>query len=182
MKALLDFVPLVVFFVLAKMESIFIATQGLLIASVAVYSLHFILQKGRLEKSQWITLLLTLAFGGLTLYLHDDIWLRWKSPIINWIFGTAFLVSPIVGKNPIPLAKRFLGSVFDLTESYWKRLNLAWAIFFFILGGLHLIFAFVYPALWIDFKVFGSTAIMIIFMIAQFVVLRGHLKNPEKQN
>ena len=182
MKALLDFVPLVVFFVLAKMETIFIATQGLLIASVAVYSLHFILQKGRLEKSQWITLLLTLAFGGLTLYLHDDIWLRWKSPIINWIFGTAFLVSPLVGKNPIPLAKRFLASMFELTESAWKKLNLAWAVFFYILGCLHLVFAFVYPALWIDFKVFGSTAIMILFMIGQFVLLRSHFKNPEKQN
>jgi len=182
MKVLLDFVPLAAFFYLAKTESIFIATQGLIIASVAVYSLHFILQKGRLEKSQWITLLLTLAFGGMTLYLHDDVWLRWKSPIINWIFGTAFLLSPMVGKNPIPLAKRFLDSVFELTESSWKKLNLAWAAFFFILGGLHLVFAFVYPVLWINFKVFGSTAIMLLFMIGQFVLLRNYLKSAEKQN
>ncbi|MBC7750627.1 MAG: septation protein IspZ [Candidatus Saccharibacteria bacterium] len=200
MKALLDFVPLAAFFVLAKKPvvldiaqghltitpattgAIFIATQGLLIASVIVYALHFILQKGRLEKSQWITLLLTLAFCGLTLYLHDDIWLRWKSSIINWTFGTAFLISPIVGEHPIPLAKRFLASVFELTESNWKKLNLAWAAFFFILGSLHLAFAFAFPALWIDFKVFGSTAIMIVFMIGQFVLLRSHLKNPEKQS
>lgn len=182
MKALLDFVPLVVFFVLAKMKTIFIATQGLLIASVAVYSLHFILQRGRLEKSQWITLLLTLAFGGLTLYLHDDIWLRWKSPIINWIFATAFLISPMVGKNPIPLAERFLEPVFELTHSNWKKLNLAWATFFLVLGGLHLVFAFVFPKLWIDFKVFGSTAIMLLFMAGQFVLLRNHLKSAENQN
>jgi intracellular septation protein len=182
MKALLDFVPLVVFFFLAKTQTIFIATQGLLIASVAIYSLHFILQKGRLEKSQWITLLLTLAFGGMTLYLHDDMWLRWKSPIINWIFATAFLVSPLIGKERIPLVKRFLASVFELTESAWKKLNLAWAVFFIILGGLHLLFAFVFPQYWINFKVFGGTAIMIIFMIGQFVLLRSHLKNPEKQS
>lgn len=182
MKALLDFVPLVAFFYLAKTESIFIATQGLIIASVVVYGLHFILQKWRLEKSQWITLLLTLAFGGMTLYLHDDVWLRWKSPIINWIFGTAFLLSPMIGKHPIPLAKRFLESVFELTDLGWKKLNLSWAAFFFILGGLHLLFAFTFPALWIDFKVFGGTAIMIAFMVGQFVLLRNNLKSAEKQN
>lgn len=182
MKALLDFVPLVVFFALAKTKTIFIATQGLLIASLAIYSLHFILQKGRLEKSQWITLVLTLAFGGMTLYLHDDMWLRWKSPIINWVFATAFLVSPIIGKNPIPLVQRFLAPVFELTESAWKKLNLTWAIFFIILGALHLVFAFVFPQYWINFKVFGGTAIMIVFMIGQFVLLRDHLKKPENQN
>jgi intracellular septation protein len=200
MKALLDFVPLGVFFILAKKPvvvdiveghltispattgAIFIATQGLLIASVLVYALHFILQRGRLEKSQWITLLLTLAFCGMTLYLHDDVWLRWKSSVINWIFGTAFLISPMVGKHPIPLAKRFLGSVFELPESKWKKLNLAWATFFYALGTLHLVFAFVYPAHWIDFKVFGSTAIMIVFMIGQFIILRSHLKSAENQS
>ena len=200
MKALLDFVPLAVFFVLAKNPvvvdvaqghltvtpattgAIFIATQGLLIASVLIYALHFILQRGRLEKSQWITLLLTLAFCGMTLYLHDDVWLRWKSTIINWIFGTAFLLSPIVGRNPIPLAQRFLASVFELTESSWKKLNLAWATFFYCLGTLHLVFAFAFPTLWIDFKVFGSTAIMLVFMIGQFVLLRNSLKSAEKPN
>ncbi|WP_410211961.1 septation protein IspZ [Aquirhabdus sp.] len=182
MKALLDFVPLVVFFFLAKTQTIFVATQGLIIASVVIYGLHFALQKGRLEKGQWITLLLTLAFGGLTLYLRDDMWLRWKSPIINWIFGTAFLLSPIVGKNPIPLVQRFLDQVFELSSTAWKKLNLTWAVFFYFLGTLHLIFAFTFPKFWIDFKVFGGTAIMIIFMVGQFILLRKHLKTPENQN
>ena len=179
MKALLDFVPLVVFFFLAKTQSIFIATQGLIIASIIIYSLHFTLQKWRLEKQQWITLLLTLAFGGLTLYLHDDYWLRWKSTIINWIFGVAFLLSPMVGKPPTPLVKRFLQSALDLSDRAWQKLNLTWAAFFFALGGLHLVFAFVFPAYWINFKVFGGTAIMIVFMIGQFIVLRHHFKTPE---
>jgi len=179
MKALLDFIPLVVFFGLAKMQTIFIATQGLIIASLIVYSLHFILQKGKLEKSQWITLILTLAFGGLTLYLHDDIWLRWKSPIINWIFGTAFLISPLVGKERLPLVQRLLSHVLDLSDALWRRLNWIWALFFFVLGFLHLIFAFIFPAWWIDFKAFGGTAIIMVFMIGQFVLLRHHLKAPE---
>jgi intracellular septation protein len=182
MKALLDFLPLVVFFYLAKTDTIFMATQGLLIASVAVYALHFVLQKGRLEKSQWITFLLTLAFGGLTLYLHDDLWLRWKSPIINWIFATAFLVSPMIGKNPIPLVQRFLEPIFELTVSHWKILNAAWAVFFIVLGALHLVFAFVFPVYWVDFKVFGSTAIMMSFIIGQFIFLRKYIKKPESQN
>lgn len=183
MKALLDFVPLVVFLILAKTmpkaEAIFIATQGLIIASVIIYSLHFILQKWRLEKQQWVTLILTLAFGGLTLYFHDDAWVRWKATAIYWFFGSAFLLSPMFGKTPIPLAKRFLDSALELSDKAWKKLNLIWAGFFYALGGLQLYVAFTFPDYWVDFKVFGCSGILIAFMIGQFVILRHHFKTPE---
>lgn len=180
MKALLDFIPLIVFFVLAKQQNIFMATQGLMLSSVLVYGLHFFLQKGKLEKSQWITLVLTIAFGGLTLVLHDDVYLRWKSPVINWIFASAFVISPLIGKPPQPLIQRLLGPVFDLSPQGWFRLNLVWAAFFAALGGLHLLFAFVFPQWWIDFKVMGGTAIMITFIVLNFVALRKHLKQPDQ--
>lgn len=179
MKALLDFVPLVLFFYFAKTSGIFVGTQALLISSVVVYGVFFVMQKGRLEKSQWITFLLTVAFGSLTLLLHDDVWLRWKSPIINWIFGTAMLLSNVLRFNnepAKPIPQRMLHQVFDLSPRGWTRLSWAWAAYFYVLGVVHLLFAFVWPALWLDFKLFGSMGITVIFLVINVLALRQYMR------
>jgi len=116
MKAFLDFIPLLVFFYLFKTQDVFVATQGLLLSTTAVYALHFGMQKGKLEKAQWITLFLTIGFGALTLMLHDDIYIRWKSTVINWLFGFVFIAGNYftLGKGePKALTERLLGSVFE---------------------------------------------------------------------
>lgn len=186
MKALLDFVPLVIFFILALTKDIFIATKALLITSAIIYSIHFVMQKWRLEKVQLITLSLTFALGGLTLLLHNDEWLRWKAPVLYWVFATAFLLSPFIGKKPIPLVKRMLGHVLELTDKIWKRLNLIWAAFFYLLGIINLIAAFTFavsfPKLWIYMKVPGSMAIMMIFLAGQLFVLKDYFKDTESPN
>jgi intracellular septation protein len=179
MKALLDFVPLVLFFYFAKANGIFVATQALLISSLVVYGIFFVLQKGRLEKSQWITFLLTVAFGSMTLLLHDDTWLRWKSPVINWIFGTAMILSNVLrfgGEPAKPIPQRMLHQVFELSTRGWQRLSLAWAVYFYVLGGVHLLFAFVWPALWIDFKVFGSMGITLAFLVVNMLALKQYMR------
>lgn len=178
MKALLDFIPLVLFFYFAKTQDIFTATQALVLSMTAVYFLHFVLQKGRLEKVQWITLFATLGFCSLTLLLHDDVWLRWKSTVINWIFALVFIGGNYLGKPPKPIAERLLSQAFNLSASGWQRLSWVWAGFFLLLGGLHLLFAFVLPEWWIDFKVFGSMGITIVFLILNFVFLKNFLKKP----
>lgn len=179
MKALLDFIPLVIFFVVAKQQDILTATQWLLISTTAVYAIHFALQKWKLEKSQWITFIMTIAFGCVTLMLHDVTYIKWKSPIINWLFGIIFLISPFFGKPPKPLVERFLGAIFSLSAKAWRRLNYVWAFFFLSLGTLHALFAFIWYEMWLEFKVFGGAALMMIFIIMQFVVLRKHLKTPQ---
>jgi intracellular septation protein len=182
MKALLDFIPLILFFYFFKTEGVFPATQVLLISTTVVYFLHFVLQKGKLEKVQWITLFATIGFGGLTLLLHDDFWLRWKSTVINWIFALIFIagnVIPIGGKPHKTITERLLGQAFDLTHDAWVRLGWVWAGFFFVLGSLHLFFAFVLPDWWVDFKVFGSLGITMLFLIMNFVFLNKHLRKPD---
>ncbi|XID74386.1 septation protein IspZ [Alkanindiges sp. WGS2144] len=179
MKALLDFIPLVIFFVLFKQQGIWEATKALLIATTVIHAIHFVLQKWRLERMQWITLIATLAFGCVTLLLHDDIYIRAKSTVINWIFAIVLLASPFVGKDKIPLIQRGFQSAFDLSRAGWMRLNYIWVLFFFLLGLLHGIFAFIWYEQWIEFKVFGGTAIMLVFIIGNFVALRKHFKHPE---
>ena len=179
MKAFLDLIPLLVFFYLFKTEDVFVATQGLLLSTTAVYALHFGMQTGKLEKAQWITLFLTVGFGALTLLLHDDIFIRWKSTPFNWLFGVIFIIGNYInfGKGePKALTERMLGSVFEMSHAQWQKLAWVWAAYFFILGGVHLYFAFILPEYWIDFKVFGSMAITLAFFVGNFVFLRKFMK------
>ena len=104
MKALLDFIPLIAFFIAARYSGILAAAGALLVATLIVYAIHFIRQKGKFDKQQWVVLLLTILFCGGTLLLRDDIYLRWKSPIINGVFALTLLISAAINK---PFVQRY---------------------------------------------------------------------------
>lgn len=175
MKALLDFIPLIAFFIAARQSGILAAAGALLITTIAVYAIHFVRQKGKFDKQQWVVLLLTILFCGGTLLLRDDIYLRWKSPIINGIFAFTLFVSAAINK---PLMQLAMKEVFTLTLSGWKKLTVAWALFFAFMGVLHYITAFMMSdEAWINFKTYGWIPIMLVFVFVQFMVLKKHL-NP----
>jgi intracellular septation protein len=176
MKAFLDFIPLIAFFIGAKKFGILAGAAALLVATLIVYSIHLIKQKGKLDKQQWVTLVLTVFFCGLTLLLKDDIFLKWKSTVINGIFAVALIISVFINK---PLLKLAMKTVFTLTPSGWNKLTLAWAAYFILMAGLQYYFAFyTSEQTWIDFKSYGWIPVMLVFMIGQFVVLKNHI-NPE---
>jgi len=175
MKALLDFIPLIAFFIAARHSGILAAAGALLIATIVIYAIHFVRQKGKFDKQQWVVLLLTILFCGGTLLLRDDIYLRWKSPIINGIFAFTLFVSAAINK---PLMQLAMKEVFTLTLSGWKKLTFAWALFFAFMGVLHYITAFMMSdEAWINFKTYGWIPIMLVFVVVQFVILKKHL-NP----
>jgi len=176
MKALLDFIPLLAFFYVAKTQGILAGAGAILIATVAVAVIHLITQKGRLTKQQAITLVLTVVFCGLTLLFHDDIYLKWKSTVINGIFAVALLISVLIGR---PLLEMAMKSVFNLTHSGWNKLTLAWVGYFVLMAGLQYYFAFyTSEQTWINFKTYGWLPFMLVFMVSQFVILKSHI-NPE---
>ena len=137
MKALLDFVPLIIFFYLYKTvdpkdtehpllqligsaggidnNNILVATTGLIISMLVVYGALFVIQKFRLDKQQWIVLFMTVIFGGVTLMLSDDFYIRLKAVLLNIIFACAFLLSPYVMKDKKLLIQRLFGPIFNLT-------------------------------------------------------------------
>lgn len=182
MKALLDFIPLIVFFVLANQKNdILLATQGLLIAVVAVTLLQLILQKGKLLKSQWIVLGLTLVFGGLTLLFHDDVYIRWKSTVINLVFAAALVGSLFIGQKS--LGERLLEPIFQLDRAGWRKVTLSIAGYFIVMALLHYLFAFV-PALmpyWVSFKTFGGMIINIAAIALLFASLRHNIRPELRQ-
>ena len=176
MKALLDFIPLIAFFIAAKQYGILAGAAALLAATIAVYVFHLINQKGKLDKQQWITLVLTIFFCGLTLILKDDIFIKWKSTVINGIFAIALIISVIVNR---PLLQMAMKSVFRLTTSGWNKLTLAWSGYFILMAALQYYFAFyTSEQTWINFKTYGWIPFMLVFMVGQFVILKNHL-NPE---
>lgn len=179
MKAFLDFIPLLAFFFAARQYGILAAAAALLVATVIVYAVHLIRQQGKLDKQQWVVLVLTIVFCGISLLLHDDVYLRWKSPIINAVFAVALFVSVALGK---PLIKLAMKEVFNLPLSGWNKLTMAWGGFFAMMAVLHYVTAFMMSdAAWINFKTYGWIPIMLVFMIAQFVLLKDHI-NPELSN
>ena len=101
--------------------------------------------------------------------------MRWKSPIINGVFALTLLVSAAINK---PLIKLAMKDVFLLTMSGWKKLTVAWALFFAMMAVLHYITAFTMSdEAWINFKTYGWIPIMLVFVVAQFLLLKKHL-NP----
>lgn len=203
MKALLDFVPLIIFFYLYKTvdpkdtnhqllqligsaggvdnNHILVATTGLIISMLVVYGALFIMQKFRLDKQQWIVLFMTVIFGGVTLMLSDDFYIRLKAAILNIVFAGAFLLSPWFSKDRKPLIQRLFGPVFNLTEAGWKNLNYVWAAMFAIMSFLHVFFAFLFMdgKYWGEFTAFGDMIVMFSFIIVQFIVLRKYFKTSE---
>ncbi len=193
-KQLLDFIPLILFFIVFKLEprdvelagqvfslgGIFSATAVLIITSVVVYGSLFIINR-RLEKGQWLTLLGCLFFGGLTLAFHSETFLKWKAPVVNWLFALGFAGSHFIGQQP--LIKRIMGHAVNLPDRIWTQLNIAWVIFFIIAGSANLFVAFTYHEIWVDFKVFGSLTMTVLFLIGQGLFLAKHMKDlPEKPN
>ena len=201
MKALLDFVPLIIFFYLYKTvepndtqqpllqligsaggvdnNNILVATTGLILSMLVVYGVMFVMQKFRLDKQQWIVLFMTVIFGGVTLILSDDFYIRLKAVLLNLVFAGAFLLSPFFMKDRRPLIQRLFGPVFDLSAQAWMKLNYAWAAMFALMSFLHCFFAYIFldGKYWGEFTAFGDMIVMFSFIIAQFILLRKYFKS-----
>lgn len=187
-KQFIDFIPLILFFIVFKLEprnvelagqvfsvgGIFSATAVLIISSLVVYGSLFAVQR-RLEKGQWLTLVGCLFFGGLTLAFHSETFLKWKAPVVNWLFALGFAGSHFIGKQP--LIKRIMGHAVSLPDAIWTKLNIAWVLFFITLGATNLFVAFTFHEIWVDFKVFGSLSMTVLFLIGQGMFLARHMQD-----
>lgn len=140
MKLLIDFFPIILFFVAYKLSGIYVATITAIIASLAqVAWLRW--RHGRFEKMPLITLALIALFGGLTLMLRDPIFVMWKPTIVNWLFAVAFLGGSLIGKRP--LVERMMGQAISVPARIWRRLNWAWVGFFLVSGLVNLFVVYI---------------------------------------
>ncbi|HGJ5876353.1 MAG TPA: septation protein A [Arsenophonus sp.] len=178
MRQLLDFIPLIVFFIVYKKVDIFYASGALMIATVLSMLANYLIYK-KIEKSSLITLVIVIIFGGLTLIFHSDLFIKWKVTVIYAIFSLALLVSQFFTQKP--LIQRMLGKEIYLANEVWSKLNLSWAIFFAICALVNIYVAFWLPQdVWVNFKVFGLTAVTLIFTILSMVYIYKHLAKEQK--
>jgi len=175
MLQLLEWSPLIVFFVVFKLYGIYYATASLMVTTVALLSGHK-LATGRYKKMHIVTAAVVLILGTATLVLHDKRFIQWKPTILLGFAAVAFLASSFVGRRP--LARRALESVFseplDLTRRAWTVINLAWTAWFALLAAANIYIAQNFAeGVWVNFKVFGISIAMVIFMIPQVIWLNG---------
>lgn len=178
MKQLLDFFPLMVFFVCYKLYDIYVASGALIAATAAALVLTW-LKYRRVEKMTLITFIMVAIFGTLTLVFHNDLFIKWKVTVIYTLFALALLLSQWVLKKP--LIQRMLGKELQLQDHVWSRLNSAWALFFLACGLANLYVAFWLPqSVWVDFKVFGLTALTLVFTLLSGVYIYRNMSEDQK--
>ena len=170
MKLLVDFLPIVIFFIVYKMTGDLILATAVLIPATMLQMGYTWLTTKKVEKMQLVTLILVVVLGGLTVALQDGQFIKWKPTIVNWLFGLVFLGSQFIGKKPV--VQRLMGKSMELPSRIWRQLNLAWVIFFAAMGGINLYVAFNYSeSTWVDFKLFGMLGLTFVFILAQGVYM-----------
>jgi len=169
MQQILDFAPLVVFVVAYYLKGIYVATAALMIAMLLLLVVDKLLLR-RVPTMHWVSALLVLLFGAATLLLHDQRFIQWKPTIFFWLVSVALLGSRWIGDRPLVerMLAPALGADARLPRATWQHINLLWVGFYAVLGVLNLIVAFKAPErTWVNFKVFGLTALTFVFIAAQ---------------
>lgn len=170
MKLLVDFLPIVIFFVVYKMTNDLILATAILIPATMLQMGYTWLTTKKIEKMQLVTLIMVVVLGGLTVALQDGQFIKWKPTIVNWLFGLAFLGSQFIGKKPV--VQRLMEKGIQLPGRIWRQLNFAWFVFFAVMGSLNLYVAFNYSeATWVDFKFFGMLGLTFVFILAQGIYM-----------
>ncbi|HEY4079584.1 MAG TPA: septation protein A [Burkholderiaceae bacterium] len=202
MKLLLDFLPLLLFFVTFKYADshqdwaavfasehfgylvaggkvgaeeapVLLATLVVMVATLA-QALIIKLRGHKIDLMLWISLGLVVTLGSATIYFHDETFIKWKPTGMYWASALVFWASAAFwGKN---LIKAMLGDELPLPDAVWTVLNRSWVVFFGAMGVLNLYVAYHYSrSTWVDFKAFGSTGLIVLFTIGQGLYLNKHL-------
>ncbi len=206
-KLLFDLFPVIVFFVAYKIGDAnaeatraFMADIGLpqpgaagdkpgiyfatLVAIVASFGqIAWVKLRGQtVETMLWVSVVLIAVFGGATLWLHDEAFIKWKPTVLYWLFAVILFGAAAFGRN---LIRSLMGGQMELPDIAWSRLNASWGAFFAFMGLANLIVAFNFSTdAWVNFKLFGSLGLMLVFVIGQSMMLTRYLDKAdlEKEN
>lgn len=182
MKLLFDLFPVILFFAAYKLADIYVAT-GVAIAATFAQIVWVWFRHRKVDTMLWVSLGLIVVLGGMTLLFRDETFIKWKPTVLYWVFAGVLLASAtLFGKNLIRIMMS--AAQIDAPDHVWGRLNLAWAVFFGFMGAANLYIAQNFPTdTWVNFKLFGSMGLMLVFILAQGFWLSRHMPDDEhKEN
>jgi intracellular septation protein len=177
LKLALEMGPLVVFFLANQRAGIFIATGVFMAAVLISLAVSYALTR-HLPIMPMVTAVVVLVFGGLTLWLQDDHFIKLKPTIVNSLFGVVLLGGLAFGRPLLPVV---LDTVFQLDAEGWRKLTFRWGLFFFVLAAVNeVVWRTQTTDFWVNFKVFGIMPLTLAFALSQTpLILRHELKDAK---
>jgi intracellular septation protein len=177
MKLLFDIFPVFLFFVAFKLFGIYVATGVAMAATFAQIGWVW-LRHRKVEKMLWVSLGVIVVFGGATLLLQDETFIKWKPTVLYWLFGASLAVAMLVFKKN--LIRTMMEKQVTLPDPIWNRLLASWIAFFVVMGALNLFVAYNFSTdAWVNFKLFGGIGLMLVFVALQALMLGRYVE--EKQ-
>jgi len=176
LKVVVEAGPLVAFFIANARAGIFWGTGIYMVAAAIALAVAWIMTR-RIAIVPVVTLVFVLAFGALTLALHDATFIKMKVTLINALFG-AILIGGLAFDRS--LLKPVFGEAMALDDDGWKKLTLRWGLFFLAIAILNeIVWRSVSTDMWVNFKVFGILPLMFIFALAQMPLMQRHAPPEE---
>jgi intracellular septation protein len=177
MKFLFDLFPVILFFVAFKLAGIYVAT-AVAIAATFLQIGWLALRRKKIDSMLWASLGIIVVFGGATLLLRDETFIKWKPTVLYWLFSAVLAVSEVAFRRN--LIRAMLSEQVHLPGPVWARLNWSWIGFFAAMGALNLYVAYKFSTdLWVNFKLFGGMGLMLLFVIAQALVLARYMEEQK---
>lgn len=159
----------------ASQAPIILATAIAILATVAQI-VYLLIRKQKIDVMLWLSLVIIVVFGGATIYLHDETFIKWKPTILYWCFSLALFISATFFKKN--LVRVMMEKQMRLPDPVWSKVNLSWVLFFAVMGILNLFIAFTASTdVWVNFKMFGGMGLMVLFIIVQSISLAKYMKD-----
>lgn len=178
MKLLFDLFPVVLFFVAFKFYGIYVATAVAITATVLQIG-WLKLRRRKVDPMMWVSLVIIVVFGGATLALHDETFIKWKPTVLYWLFAAAIAGAELLFRRN--LMRSMLAEQVHMPEAAWARLNRSWAGFFVFMGAANLYVAYNFSTdAWVNFKLFGGMGLMFVFVVLQALFLARHVEEKKE--
>ena len=174
MKFLFDLFPVILFFIAYKAFDIYVATAVAIAATFAQIGWLWF-RRRKIDTMLWVSLVIISVFGGMTLLLHDEDFIKWKPTVLYWAFAATLLGGSLLMKKN--LIRLLLAEQMQLPEVAWAKLNWSWIAFFAFMGVANLFVAFNFSTDdWVNFKLFGGMGLMLVFVLAQGLLLSKYIE------
>jgi intracellular septation protein len=175
MKFLFDIFPVVLFFIAFKIYDIYTATAVAIAATFLQIGWTWVRHR-KVENLLWVSLAVIVVFGGATLLLQDETFIKWKPTVLYWLFAAVLAVAELAFRKN--LIRAMMETQVTLPEAVWGKLLASWIAFFALMGALNLAVAYNFSTdAWVNFKLFGGIGLMLAFIVLQALMLSRYIED-----